>query len=302
MRDKRTLLIGDNPFQAVSHLSDERVRSRGKALNDPNNAAGLVMTSVQYGADGFMFTVNETTLSILRVIGKKRGFNGLRLYALIPDAREFVRLAITAGGILGIAKNLAEKVPSLLNLRAVTNGFRGILRADPSSLLRSYLSYEVFRVRSGAGRTTTLVSLLLHEVLTDMALALNMDWLFRTHVDFMEELGVKPGVQTRNFSHLVRKFEEWGIALCKVVIAAPFNSLGFQMSPSREEWEQTLARIPEAEVIAISILAGGYLELPSAMEYVTSLPNLRGVAVGVSNEEQARETFALLRRGFETEV
>jgi hypothetical protein len=249
-----------------------------------------------------MFTVNETSLSILRVIGKKRDCNRLRLYALIPDVREFVRLAGTTGGILGIVKNLAEKVPSLLNLRAVMNGFGGILRADPSSLLRSYLSYEVFRLRSGTGRTTTLVSLLLHEVLTDMALALNMDWLCRTHVDFMEELKIKPGFQTRNFSHLVRKFEKWGIDFRKVVVAAPFNSLGFQMSPSRGEWEQSLARIPEAEVIAISILAGGYLGVPGAIEYVTRLPNLRGVAVGVSKEEQARETFALLRRGFETEA
>ena len=138
-------------------------------------------------------------------------------------------------------------------------------------------------------------SILLHEVVTDMALALNMEWLIRTHIEFMQGRGIKPGFETRNFAYLVGKFEEWRIDFRKVVIAAPFNPLGFQMCPSRAECEAALARIPEAEVIAFSILAAGYLKLPEAIEYVASLTDLNGLAVGVSKEHHARETFKLLR-------
>jgi hypothetical protein len=295
MSNKRILLVGDNPFHGVSHLSQERAGSRGKALINPEYAAELVITSAENGAEGFMFTVNEMTLSILRVIGKRRDCNQSQLYALVPDAREFVRVAGVAGGVVGLAKNLAKEIVFSLNFRAATNGLRGMARADRASLLKSYLSYEVFRVKSAAGKKATVASLLLHEVVTDMALALNMDWLFKTHIDFMKSLGIKPGFETRNFSYLVKKFEEWGIGFRGITIAAPFNPIGFQMCPSREEWEETLVEIPEAEVIAFSILAGGYLKLPEAIEYVANLPTIRGVAVGVSKKEQAYETFKLLK-------
>jgi hypothetical protein len=47
------------------------------------------------------------------------------------------------------------------------------------------------------------------------------------------------------------------------------------------------------EVIAFSILAGGYIGLSEAIEYIKNLP-IVGVSVGVSNEKQAQETFSRL--------
>lgn len=299
MSSEKILLVGDNPFHGISHLSQERAASRGEILGEPSHAAELVIASIDNGADGFMFTVSETTLSILRLTNKRKSCEQVQLYAIAPYAYEFVRLAVLSGGVPGLVKNLAKEIVLSANLKAVTNGLRGILRTDPGSLLKSYLIYEVFRVRSAMGKQATLVSLLLHELITDMALALNMDWLFKTHIDFMRSLGIKPGFETRNFSYLVNKFGDWGIDLRGTVIAAPFNSVGFQMCPSREEWEEALARIPEAEVIVFSILASGYLKLPEAVEYIASLPNLKGVAVGVSKIEHAYETFKLLREKLE---
>jgi hypothetical protein len=71
------------------------------------------------------------------------------------------------------------------------------------------------------------------------------------------------------------------------------------MNPSKTECEKTLESIPESLVIAISILAAGYLTLQEASDYIASLPNLRGVAVGISKEKHARETFKLLEEKLE---
>ncbi|MDY6892250.1 MAG: hypothetical protein SVO26_00840 [Chloroflexota bacterium] len=294
MSGNRLLLVGDNPFHSISHLSQERATSRENDLANPSHAAELVITSLENGADGFMFTVSETTLSILRIVSKNGEHNQLRLYAIVPYAYEFVRLAVLAGGVPGLAMKLAQQITFSGNFRAIANGVKGVVKADPASLLRSYLLYETYRLKSSAGKKTAIDSIMLHELVTDMALALDMEWLFETHIDFMLSHGIKPGFETRNFAYLVKKFEEWGIDFRKVGIAAPFNSLGFQMCPSREACENALARIPEAEVIAFSILAAGYLKLPDAMEYVVNSPNLNGIAVGVSKENHARETFKLL--------
>ncbi|MEM3090898.1 MAG: hypothetical protein QXW17_03965, partial [Candidatus Bathyarchaeia archaeon] len=61
---ERVLLVGDNPFHGISHLSQERSRVRGDTPTNPEYAARLIGLSVKNGADGFMFSVNEKTLSI----------------------------------------------------------------------------------------------------------------------------------------------------------------------------------------------------------------------------------------------
>ncbi len=295
MKKGKMLLVGDNPFHGISHLSQEKAISRGKDLANPVYAADLVKTALSNCAEGFMFTVSETTLSILKHISKENKRDPLPLYAILPYTYEYVRLAVTEGGIPGLGKKVGRQIVSSGNFGAITNGLKGIINTDPASLLKSYLLYEESRIRSAAGKRGTLSSIFLHEVVTDMALALNMEWLVKTHIDFMITRGIKPGFQTHNFVYLVEKFQEWGIDTRKVAIAAQFNSLGFWMCPSRIDCEEVLNRIPDTEVIAYGVLASGYLKVPEATEYVKSLPGLSGIAVGVSKEHHARETFKLIK-------
>jgi hypothetical protein len=114
-------------------------------------------------------------------------------------------------------------------------------------------------------------------------------------VTYLCKLGMTPGFNTRNFPYLFRKSEEWNIDLGQTVIATPFNKAGFQMNPSKEECERTLSGLSSPIVIAISVLAAGYLKPPVAMDYIADLTNLKGMIVGVSTEQQARETFKLIK-------
>ena len=297
--EKKILLVGDNPFQGISHLSQERARVRGNAITHAEYAANLVMTSLENGANGFMFSVSEVTLSILEIIRETGGSKSLSLYALAPYAYEYVRLATQVGGISGLAKKFAKQVAVSGNVRAIAMGLKGVVRMDPVALLKTYLIYEISRIKSSAGKQANLGSVLLHEIITDMALALNLDWLFKSYVDFMLQLGIKPGFETRNLAYLVNKFGDWGIDFSDIIIATPFNKVGFQMNPSRTECEKALANLPEPNIIAISILAAGYLKPPEAISYIASLPNLKGIVVGVSKERHAHETFKLLKERLE---
>jgi hypothetical protein len=288
------LLVGDNPFHNISHLSQARSRDRGNAIGDAGFAAGLVTSSMENGADGFMFSVSETTLSILKTIRDMDRSENMRLYAIVPYAYEYVRLATQVGGVSGLARRMAKQVLFSMNFRAMATGVKGAVRTDPVALLKTYLFYEISRIESSAPKQANLDSVMLHEIITEMALALNLDWLLKAYVDFMLKLGIKPGFETRNFAFLVRKFREWNMDFGKVVIATPFNKVGFQMNPSREECEKALEEAAGSEVIAMSVLAAGYLKPREAMDYIQGLRGLKGVVVGVSRESQARETFKLL--------
>jgi len=292
---KMMLLVGDNPFHGISHLSQERARVRGDAITHAEYAAKLVMTSFENGANGFMFSVSEITLSMLRIVRETGGSKHLRLYAIVPYAYEYVRQA-TQIGVPGLAKKFAKQIAVSGNVRAIAMGLKGVIRTDPMALMKTYLIYEISRIKSSAGKQANLDCVLLHEIITDMALALNLDWLFKSYADFMLELGIKPGFETRNFAYLVSKLKEWGVECDEMIIATPINKVGFQMNPSRTECEKALARLPEPNVIAMSILAAGYLKPPEAINYIRGLANLKGIVVGVSKEQHARETFKLLEK------
>ena len=295
MDEKRLLLVGDNPFHGISHLSQDRAAQRGRDVMDPDFAANLVAMAMDNGADGFMFTASETTLAILRIIAAGNRREGTRLYAIVPYAYEFVRMAVLAGGVPGLAKHVGKQIVLSGNWCAITNAVWGAVTTNPSYLLKSYLSFETSRIRSAAGKKSVVASIMLHELVTDMALSLDMKWLVETHIEFMLDCSIKPGFETRNFPYLVKRFEEWGIDFRQVAIAAPFNAVGFQMCPSRQACEEALRRIPETEIIAFSILAAGYSKPREAAAYVAGLSAVTGVAVGVAKRDHAQETFRLLR-------
>jgi len=243
MSDRLTLLVGDNPFHGISHLSQERSRARTGLVTSADYAAGLVLTALENGADGFMFSVSDTTLAILKVIRERKGEVSPSLYAIVPYAYDYVRLATQAGGVSGLAKKVAKEIVASFNVEAMATGFRAAVSMDPVALLKTYLMYEISRIRSSAGKGANLESVLLHEIITDMALALNIDWLFKSHIDFVLKRGMRPGFETRNFACLVSKFKDWGIDFKDVVVATPFNAVGFQMNPSREECEKALVDV-----------------------------------------------------------
>ena len=242
-----------------------------------------------------MFSVSETTLSILKAVREKRKIDDLGLYAIVPYAYEYVKLATQSGGIPGLAKKLSWKILSTGDLRMIMTGLYGTLKVDIASLMKTYVLFEMSRIKSAVG-SARIRSVLLHEVLTDMCLALDLDWFFKSYIDFTSGLGVAPGFNTCNFPYMLEKFKKWGIDYDNLVFAAPFNKIGFEMNPSRKQCEEALGRAKNSTVIAISVLAAGYLKPAEAIDYIATLTGLGGLAIGISKEAHARETFQLLRK------
>ena len=251
---QRLFLVGDNPFHGISHLSQERARSRGENIGvSAENAADLVSTAVRNGANGFMFSVSDLTLSILKILRDQKTVEQIELYAIVPYAFEYVRIA-TQTGTPGLAKKLAKQLVVSGNVGAILGGLKASITMAPEGILKTYLDYEISRIKSSAGKQAKLKSVILHEVITDMSLALNLDWLFISFISYLSKKGITPGFNTRNFPYLVQKFRDWNIDLDKTVIATQFNKAGFQMNPSKEECEKTLSSLTSPIVLAISVL------------------------------------------------
>jgi hypothetical protein len=298
MSNSLKLLVGDNPFHGISHLSQERARARLFSQNQPDidHAAHLVKLSLENGADGFMFSVDQTTLQILSKLGSSY-FEDVSLYAIAPYAYEYVRKSTQAGGVAGLAKNLAKEMIFSSNIKVLALNVLGLMRFNLSALMKTYVAYELSRLRRVAASNMRVESFMLHEVITDMALALDMEKLFKSYIKFLENYKIKPGLETRNFPFLVEKFSQWHIDFSKLTLTSAFNKVGFQMCPTQTQCEEALERASEAEVIAMSVLAAGYLKPQEAVGYLENLKGLSGLVVGVSKEHQAKQTFRAFRGG-----
>lgn len=292
MQHKLNLLVGDNPFHGISHLSQERARLRPteNAKDTAAYATNLVRLSLENGADGFLFSVDEVTLSIIEGLSKDYS-KDVQLYAIAPYAYEYVRRSTQSGGVSGLAASFAKEMIFSRNIKVLASNLNGLAHFELSSLLESYIAYEVSRINAMSGKNMHLHCFMLHEIITDMALALNMEDLCKNYITFLEKRHIRPGFETRNFPYLVNKFDEWDIDFSKLTLTAAFNKVGFQMCPSQAECESALKRAREAEVIAMSVLAAGYLKPETAFDYITGLDSLSGLVIGVSKESQAKETF-----------
>ena len=297
MNKPLTVLVGDNPFHGISHLSQERARARSSSSPEEaiKEAADLVDLCLENSANGFMFSVDETTLAILENLRERENPRKIDLYAIVPYAYEYVRKATQFGGVGGLARNLAKEMVFSSNIKVVLANLGGLVRFNLSSLLKTYVAYELSRIKPFLGKNAELKTIMLHEIITDMALALGMEDLFKSYIKSFEKTHIRPGFETQNFAYLVDKFDQWGIDFSKLTLTTSFNRVGFQMNPSKVECEKALKKAQGAEVIAMSILAAGYLKPLEAVDYLVNLEGLSGIVVGVSKPNHAIETFGLLK-------
>jgi len=296
--DNRLLLVGDNPFLNISHLSQKKARERVDNPGDPVFAAKLLRIALDNGANGFTFSMCDSNLSIISKLDLNGLESGLGLYPLLPYAFEYVQKATQNGGISGLVRKLGWDMVKSGNAQSLVYGTLTTITANPRSLLRAYLGYELSRLDSILSEKIRLESVLLHQLVTDIGLALNLDWLFKEYIAILSRKKITPGFNTGNFAYLINKFNEWKIDVGKTLILAPFNKVGFQMTPSVEKCEEALCALHSPVVIAISVLAAGFVAPAEAAKYISALPNIKGLALGISKTKQAEESFRIFRNSF----
>lgn len=290
----KTLLIGDNGFIGVNHLSQDRARQTKEKLT-LEGIPRIIEKAISCGASGYTFSTHPTNFQILKSLqGNEQFTQPLDLYPILPYAEGYVRLA-NEQGMVNVAKNVLSKLPLSTGIQSLFEGTISALTFDPIRMLNAYVDMELASYLEAKPATCTIRSVLLHEVIVDLGLSFGADHLFKSFMKHIrEKYNAQPGFATRNFSKFVEFFKTHELPLTDVVIMTPFNKVGFQMNPSKEACENSLRSLTKGKVIAMSTLAAGYLTLNEGIDYISSHDSLSGVAVGVSSESHAENTFGKL--------
>jgi hypothetical protein len=294
LRGDKLILVGDNPFHGISHLSQARARGRDPRLADPCFCADLVASGIISGANGFMFSISWKTLNILKCLSKKIGGRKIYLTPITPYAYEYVRKA-TVTGTVGLIKEIVFEVLKTFNLRAVINAVKAVYSKDLVYGLRMLIDYDLGRIKRFSGLKP--YTLMLHEIIVDTLIPYGLTEPIVEALYYIKRKNIIPGIETRNLPRIFNALKEYPNILEDTIFSTAFNKIGFQMAPSKESYEKIVLENPN-KVIAFSILASGYLKPAEALEYIGKYKDsLLGVAVGVSKHKHVA-IFSDLKRMF----
>ncbi len=287
-------MLGDNPFLGISHLTQEKARDEAREAVLQNKAK-VFEAAVEGGASGFTFTACESNLELLTYLGGCDNdlLSRMNYYILVPYAQSYVRRSNIGG------------TPGLLS-----STLKDVLRRRPLGLLEALVSLKPERFAGlfienelapylNVLPNDRVKAVLLHEVLTELAIAFNLSDLLKFLDSYVEErVGVSFGLETRNFGHLHRFLSERGY--CPKHLMTPINSLGYQMAPNKEAVEEAVEDLGQkTRIIAVNVLASGTLNLDEAVEYIGKYKDkVYAVASASTKPHRIRENFLKLSHAF----
>ncbi len=288
------LLIGDNSFNGVDHLSQERSREKANTLN-VERISNVIKIALDSGAQGLSLSVTPNMYEVLRHLKDEEYDKEFGMYPILPDASSNVRIA-SEKGMVGMMTDLFGKMDFGTKAKSLIQGGLGALTMDPTRIMKTYLNAQVSIFMGASPKNAKLKAVFLHEIISDLIVSFQMKDLFREYVEFASDsLDTMPGFVTRNFARFADFVATTDVPMKDLMVMTPFNKVGFQMNPSRESCEESLSKIPDSKVIAMSILASGYLKLEDSVQYLHGLPKPVSCVVGVSTELHAKETFSFLQ-------
>jgi hypothetical protein len=281
------IVLGHNSFFGVDHLSAERGRERAARFSDPREIMKVVDYAVEQGAGGMMMSTHATAAKVTEFLRNEARYrDSLEIYPLLPYVQKYVTAANEKGMLNVVLDSLASTSHSQ-KLGLIWSGAKGILTKDIRSILSSLIRLELQPFQG-----LNLKAVFLHDVFTDLALALDLKEIVEFYYEEMPAAyKAQPAFATKNLPMLLEKFEKWGFK--NPLVMAHFNKIGFSMNPSREACEAALKERP-AHIMAMSSLASGFLKPAEAYEYLGKIDHIESAVVSTSTPQHVRETFSAI--------
>jgi len=277
------VILGDNQFFAVSHLSDEKSRAQSIRFKDDESIIRVLDQSIEIGIKTFMCTTHDRIGNICDHIRKNPSkYEGFKIYPCMPYAHKYAN-AVTELGIVGTIK---QYVPGNI-FGTFAKGGMAVLNKDFMKLMEIFIDAEMKMFKD----IETPV-IFLQNVLVDMILGLKMyDILVEYDAYIRKKYKAEPGYITMNLPLLYDVLESKGIK--NPIICASINKIGFRMSGGKEIYEKYLTE-KEFRPMAMQVLASGALRPKEAIEYLGNFPMMESVLFGASSKSHIKETKELI--------
>ena len=280
------IVFGDNQFFGINHRSQEKAEEMLKRFGNIDNIFEVYDNAFDCGVKAVMLNSNEKAVAICdRFRANKSKYGDIIWYPSIPYPYKYANMVNELGIFPAVSEVLFKGNTAGGVLSMIGKGASAVLTKDAMRMMEMLIDveYKMFR-------DLNVKCLFLQNVITDLILGYNIKDVFEHYCEYIKKkYHVLPGLITLNMPYLKKKLEEWGID--EVVICSSINAAGFNMHPSKEEYEKVIAENDSSkyQLMAMNVLASGSITVQQSFDYINNL-NIQSVVFGASSKGHIKST------------
>ena len=285
------IVFGDNQFFGINHRSQEKAEEMLKRFGNIDNIFEVYDNAFDCGVKAVMLNSNEKAQAICdRFRANKSKYGDIVWYPSIPYAYKYANMVNELGIFPAINEVLFKGNSAGGVFGMIGKGASAVLTKDAMKMMEMLIDveYKMFR-------DLNVKVFFLQNIITDLILGYGIKDVFEHFCEYIrKKYKVTPGFVTLNMPYLKGKLESWGIE--EVVICSSINAAGFNMHPSKEDYERVIAENDPSkyQLMAMNVLASGSITVQQSFDYINSL-NLQSVVFGASSRAHIKSTVEAIQ-------
>ena len=280
------VILGDNQFFGINHRSQEKAEEMLQRFGNIDNIFEVYDNAFDCGVKAVMLNSNDKAEAICdRFRAQKSRYGDIAWYPSIPYAYKYANMVNELGIFPAINEVLFKGNTAGGVLGIIGKGASFVFTRDAMKMMEMLIDVEYKMFRG-----LNVKVFFLQNIVTDLLLGYGIKEVFEHFAEYIrKKYNVTPGFVTLNMPLLKSKLEEWGIE--DVVICSSINAAGFNMHPSKEEYERVIAANDPSkyQLMAMNVLASGSITVQQSFDYINSL-NLQSVVFGASSLAHIKST------------
>lgn len=285
------IILGDNQFFGINHRSQEKAEELLRRFSKLENIIEVYENAFGCGINAIMLNSNQRAQEICDYFrNNKNRYPELSWYPSVPYAHKYADMVNELGILPAINETLIKGNSAAGVFSIVAKGGAALFGKDAMKMMEMLIDVE-YKMFHGLN----VKVFFLQNIFTDLILGYNVREAFEHFCEYIrKKYHVIPGFITLNMPYLKRKLEEWGID--GVVICSSINKIGFNMYPSKEEYETIIASNDPTkyQLMAMNPLASGSISPKESFDYINNL-NIQSVVFGASTKSHLQSSFDSIR-------
>lgn len=285
------IILGDNQFFGINHMSQEKAQQLAEKFFDVNNIYRVYDMAFDAGVRGVMLNSNERAKHICDYFRtNKSKYQDINWYPFIPYPQKYANMVAEKGIFPAINEVLFKDNSAMGVLGMMAKGGMAVLGKDAIKMMQMLIDVEMKMYKG-----LNVKVIFLQNIITDLFLGYGTKEIFAEYCDYIRiKHNALPGILTQNMPYLLKKLKEWDIK--EVVVCSSFNKIGYLMSPSVESYVEAARNNnpDEYQLMVMSTLASGAIPAKEAYEFINQ-QNLQSVVFGASSKSHIEETVKLIK-------
>ena len=282
------IILGDNQFFGINHMSEEKAQSQLMRFQDTTDIIEIIDAAYEAGIRGFMFSTHERVTEICAHLrSNPASYRDVRIYPVLPYAHKYAN-AVAEKGILGAVREvlLTGSAPSAL-LRTFVAAGKGAITQDPFAMMKALVDVELQIFRG-----LELGVVFLQNIVSDLLLGLGLEEPLAQFAAYVRtQYNTEPGFMTMNLARMVPFLQSAGLE--NPIVCGSINKAGHLMNPDQKSCEEVIIK-GGFRPVAMSVLASGAIPVQDAFRYVSKQKNIESIIFGASSAARIRSNKACI--------